>query len=127
MRFDSTSTYDGDVDAILGIAVFDANGLPKEYFITPGHRDTAWVQLVFQSLGLQTLMTHTLGLTGFNYTIVQTRVGNAIVIHTSEQHLALLVKRTYPQNQMAVDDAWIQWVCDFEANTLRQHPHFREA
>lgn len=123
----ASGTYDCDVDAILGVAVFDINGLPKEYFITPENRDTAWVQLVFQSLGLQALITNTLQVSRFNHTVVQTRDGDAIVIQRDRQYIAFLVKRCRPQKQVTVTETWLQWACEFEANTLRQHTHFRAA
>ncbi|MEO1591828.1 MAG: hypothetical protein AAFU71_11120 [Cyanobacteria bacterium J06632_22] len=119
--------YDYDVNVIMGIAVFNLDGLPQEYFITPDNRDTAWVQMVFQSLGLQALTAEALGAQSLKYTIVQTRDGDAVIIRTVERFLALFVKRSRPQMIPSVEPEWIDWVCQFEAKALRSHPHFRAA
>ncbi|MEO0539791.1 MAG: hypothetical protein AAFZ80_02880 [Cyanobacteria bacterium P01_A01_bin.105] len=121
------TVYDYDVNAIIGMAIFDLNGLPQEYFITPSNRDTAWVQLVFQSLGLQALAADALGLGDLRHTVVQTREGDAVVIRTPERFLALFVKRSRPQAMPRLEPDWVEWVCQFEANELRSHPHFRAA
>ncbi len=119
--------YEYDVNAITGIAIFDLNGLPKEYFITPENRDTAWVQLVFQSLGLQALTAEALGIDNLQHTIIQTRHGDAVIIRTPDRFLALFVKRSRPQAIPVVDADWIDWACQFEAKELRSHSHFRAA
>ncbi|MEL6249160.1 MAG: hypothetical protein AAFY78_09115 [Cyanobacteria bacterium J06648_16] len=122
-----SGAYDTDVNAITGIAIFDVNGLPQEYFITPENRDTAWVQLVFQSLGLQSLTAEALQLGQLQHTVVQTRDGDAVIIPHNDRFLALFVKRGRPQTLPFVDPAWIEWACQFEKNELRSHPHFRAA
>lgn len=121
------SAYDYDVNAILGVAVFSLDGLPQEYFITPEKRDTAWTQLILQSLGLQELTAEALGLQSFKheYTIVQTREGDAVIVRTAECFLALFMKRSRPQPIPRVETEWVDWVCQFEATSLRSHPHFR--
>jgi hypothetical protein len=117
--------YDCDISTLLGVAIFDSSGLPKEYFITPENRDTAWVQLVFQSLGLRALLTSVLTLGEFSYTIVQTKAEDAIVVRTKDRFIAFLVKRIRPNTPARVDQAWIEWACGFEAEQLRSHSHFK--
>jgi len=120
-----TGAYDYDLNAIIGIAIFGVDGLPKEYFITPENRDTAWVQLVFQALGLQALTAEALGTQVLKHTIVQTRDGDAVIVRAADHFLALFVKRSRPQAIPRVDADWIDWVCAFEEKELRSHPHFR--
>jgi hypothetical protein len=45
----SLSTQEAMLENIVGVAIFDFNGLPQEYFITADNESTSWVQLVFQA------------------------------------------------------------------------------
>ncbi|NJL42104.1 MAG: hypothetical protein HC899_39840 [Leptolyngbyaceae cyanobacterium SM1_4_3] len=44
-------------DRVLGAAIFDLSGLPKDYYISAESADISWVQTIFQALGLQGLLT----------------------------------------------------------------------
>ncbi len=114
-----------DVEQILGLAVFDAAGLPRDYFITPQHEDIEWIQLVFQALGLQQLMVSTMGLPVLSHAMLRTKAGNVVVICCQQRYIALLLKRALPQERPQVDNSWVDWVCEFEAKSVRNHPHFR--
>ncbi|EKV02864.1 hypothetical protein Lepto7375DRAFT_5132 [Leptolyngbya sp. PCC 7375] len=114
-----------DIDQILGLAVFDATGLPRDYFITPQHEDTEWVQLVFQSLGLQQLIASTMELPTFSHAMIRTKVGNIVLICCDRSYIAVLIKRALPQERPQIEEAWVDWIQDFEANVVRTHPNFR--
>lgn len=100
-------------------------GLPRDYFITSQHKDTAWVQLVFQSLGLRQLMASSLGFPGAGHTMIRTKIGNIVVVCCERGYIALLLKRALPQERPQVDRDWVQWVCDFEATVVRTHANFK--
>ena len=114
-----------DIEQILGLAVFDAIGLPRDYFITSQHEDIEWIQLVFQSLGLQKLMVSTMGVPDLSHAMIRTKVGNIVIICCEYQYVALLLKRALPQEHPQIDITWVNWVCEFEAKVVRTHPHFR--
>ncbi len=114
-----------DVEQILGLAVFDASGLPRDYFITPQHKDIEWIQLAFQCLGLQQLMVSTMGLPVLSHAMIRTKVGNIVVICCQQRYVALLLKRALPQERPQIDTKWVEWVCEFESKFVRTHPNFR--
>ncbi len=114
-----------DVEQILGLAVFDPAGLPLDYFITLQHEDTEWIQLVFQSLGLQQLIASTMELPVLRHVMIRTKVGNIVVICCNHGYIALFIKRALPQERPQINPAWVDWICEFEANVVRHHPNFR--
>ena len=113
------------VEQILGLAVFDSMGLPRSSFITPKHQDTDWVQLVFQFLGLQQLMASTMGLPMGGHIMVRTKIGNIVVIRRDHGYVALLLKRALPQERPEINSDWVDWICDFEANVVRNDANFQ--
>ncbi|MEA5462174.1 hypothetical protein [Leptothoe sp. PORK10 BA2] len=113
------------IDQILGLAVFDPMGLPRDYFITSQHPDTEWVQLVFQSLGLQQLVAATMDLPELEHALIRTKIGNIIVVFCQKRYIALLVKRALPQERPQIDGDLVDWICDFEATVVRTHTNFR--
>jgi hypothetical protein len=119
------STYSCDVDTILGVALFDNDGLPQEYFITSTHRDTTWIQIVFQSLGLQSLLTASFRFAPLQHAVARTQAGDAVVIHHSQGFLSLLVQRTQVGIPVQVNEPWIEWALTFAAEQLRTHPRFK--
>lgn len=114
-----------DIEQILGLAVFDSTGLPRDYFITAQHDDMEWIQLVFQLLGLQQLIASTMELPEANHAVIRTKVGNIVVICCAQGFIALLIKRVLPQEYPQIDKAWFEWACEFEAQVVRNHPNFR--
>ena len=114
-----------NVDQILGLAVFDSMGLPCDCFITPQHKDTEWVQLVFQSLGLQQLMVSAMELPELEHAMIRTKIGNIIVVCCKHRYVALLIKRALPQERPQIDGNLVEWVCNFEATVVRTHSNFR--
>ena len=114
-----------NVEQILGLAVFDAQGLPCESFITPQHKDTEWVQLVFQSLGLQYLMAAEMELPPLDHAMIRTKVGNIVVVRSQQGYVALFLKRALPQERPSITQTWVKWICDFEKNIVRRHSNFK--
>ncbi len=114
-----------DDEQILGLAVFDRVGLPRDYFITLQHEDTEWIQLAFQLLGLQQLIVTTLELPRLSNAMIRTKVGNIVMVCYDQGYIAILLKRVLPQERPHVDKAWVAWICEFEANVVRNHPNFR--
>lgn len=110
-------------DDIVGAAIFDLNGLPKEYFTTPDNGNMSWVQTIFQALGLRSLLTSSLQLEGFRHATIYGTEYSAIVVKQKAHYTALLVK---PQTQIISKD-FVEWAQNFEFNTLRTDPRFQAA
>lgn len=109
---------------VLGVAVFDLNGLPREYFVTAENNSTQWVQIVFQALGLKSLLMSSLKLDSFQQILIGLGQQTAIVVRTKNAYVALLLrgKRHFPTPEVA--ERFSQWVRHFEQQTLRQNLRF---
>lgn len=105
---------------VIGAAIFDLNGLPKEYFTAGENHDISWVQTIFQALGLQSLLTSSLRLEGFRYVVVHGEAYRAIVIKQKTYYTAILVQRT----SEAITKPFIEWAQEFEPRNLKSDPRF---
>ncbi|MEO0490079.1 MAG: hypothetical protein AAF215_29935 [Cyanobacteria bacterium P01_A01_bin.123] len=112
---------------ILGAAVFDPNGLPREYYVTQEHQGTEWVQTVFQALSLKALMTSSLQLKGFQSITIRTGEWDAVVVQLKNSYTALLLKRGQWLIDNTTDPAFDDWVRNFEASILRNSDRFQIA
>ncbi|HEY9862092.1 MAG TPA: hypothetical protein V6D16_21540 [Candidatus Obscuribacterales bacterium] len=110
--------------SIVGAAIFDLNGLPKEYFTTDEGSNMSWVQTIFQALGLRSLLMSSLQLEGFHHAVIQGPDCCAVVVKQPARYMALLIQQTEPG---VMTDAFVQWVQRFEPNVLKTHPRFRAA
>ena len=110
---------------ILGVAIFDAQGLPREYFLTAQHSETDWLQVTLQSLGLQQLFKFEMELPSLNHAIIRTNAGNIAIVPSTEGFIAILLKRAVPQDSPTIDQAWIEWACNFVETVVRTDPNFR--
>lgn len=108
-------------DSVIGAAIFDLSGLPKEYFTTAETSDVSWVQTIFQALGLQSLLMSSLQLEGFRYAVIHGSGYRAIVVRQKVRYTALLVRRA---DLDVVSESFIHWSQEFEPATLRSHPRF---
>lgn len=109
-------------NCVVGAAVFDLNGLPKEYFTTPEDDNMSWVQTIFQALGLRSLLMSSLQLEGFHHATILGTDYSAVVVKQKTQYVALLI-----QPQAAIDADFIEWIQAFEPNELKQNPRFQSA
>jgi len=108
-------------DSIIGAAIFDLSGLPKEYFTTSESSDVGWVQTIFQALGLQSLLMSSLRLEGFHHAVIHGAEYQAVVVRQKIRYTALLICST---ESSAITDSLISWSQEFEPTTLRSHPRF---
>lgn len=119
LNVDSAQTF---IDGIIGAAIFDLSGLPKEYFTTSANKDVGWVQTIFQALGLQTLLMSSLQLEGFRYAVIHGADNQAIIVRQKNCYTAVLLpKSAQPGNQSSL----IQQIQDLEPASLKNHPRFQ--
>lgn len=107
-------------DYVVGAAVFDLNGLPKEYFTTPEGNNMSWVQTIFQALGLRSLLMSSLQLEGFHHATILGSDYAAVVVKQKNHYIALLI-----QPEAAIDASFISWVQTFELSELKHNPRFQ--
>ncbi|MBD2099810.1 hypothetical protein H6F94_02695 [Leptolyngbya sp. FACHB-261] len=110
---------------MIGAAVFDLSGLPKEYFTSTNgatSTTTTWVQTTFQALGLRSLLSSSLQVDGFRHAVIQGEGYSALVVKQSGRYIALL---TNQQDIMSLGESFIQWARQFEPAELRANPRFR--
>lgn len=108
------------LDQILGAAVFDLNGLPRDYYISTESADISWVQSIFQALGLQALLTSSFQLKDFRHAVIQGAYFHAIVIRQANCYAALLIR----QNDALISEDLIQWALSFDPALLGNDPRF---
>ena len=120
----SLSTQEAMLENIVGVAIFDFNGLPQEYFITADNESTSWVQLVFQALGLKSLLMSSLQLEGFSHISIELDQQTAIVVRTKEEYVALLMGQSLTFATAQESDRFSHWVRQFERQLLREHNRF---
>ncbi len=108
-------------DSVIGAAVFDLSGLPKEYFTTAESSDISWVQAIFQALGLQSLLMSSLRLDGFNHATVHGKIYCAVVVRQKARYMALLIQKN---DVDAIAAPLIQWMQSFEPSSLKSTPRF---
>jgi len=109
------------LEAIIGAAIFDLNGLPKEYFTTAGNGDVSWVQTIFQALGLRSLLISSLQVDGFHYATIHGSPHRAIVVKQRMRYIALLVDQAHFDEHA---NSLIEWMQDFDSNILKTDPRF---
>jgi len=112
------------LDLMLGAAIFDLNGLPKEYFITSESSGMEWVQAIFQALGLQSLLISSLQLEGFQHVTIRGIDYCAIVVKQKAYYVALLLAQPFCD---LPNDQFLQWARTFNPQDLSQHPRFQMA
>lgn len=119
----SSLAMDGSVsyfELVIGAAIFDLSGLPKEYFTAGESHDIGWVQTIFQALGLQSLLTSSLRLEGFRYVVVHCKEYQAIVVKQKSYYTAILIQRT----DETLSNSFIRWAQAFEPRALKSDPRF---
>lgn len=109
------------LDSIIGAAIFDLNGLPREYLITKDIKNMSWVQTIFQALGLRSLLTSSLQLEGFDHVVIYNKEYYSVVVKQRYQYMALLIHRT---STLAIAPDFIEWAKCFEPSRLKTNPQF---
>lgn len=107
-------------ESVIGAAVFDLSGLPKEYFTAGESHDISWVQTIFQALGLQSLLTSSLRLEGFHHVVVHGTRYRAIVVRQKTYYVAILIEKT----NEAISESLIKWAQEFNPRDLKSDPRF---
>lgn len=106
----------------LGAATFDLSGLPKEYFtLADGNKNISWVQTIFQALGLRSLLSSSLKLEAFHHAVIRGQGYTAVVVKQPSCYLALLLEA----NTDVLNEQFVIWVRQFDANNLKKNPRFR--
>lgn len=112
---------------ILGIAIFDLNGLPREYFVTEENPTTGWVQIVFQALGLRSLLTSSLELEGFHQITINLEATTAMVVRRRQDYIALQFKGRLVLHNPTDEERLLTLIGALNPAKLRQHPHFKQS
>ncbi len=110
------------INDVVGAAIFDLNGLPKEYFTTSDNESMGWLQTIFQALGLRSLLMSSLQLETFHHAVIEGSDYYAVIVKQRTVYTALLLKQTE-----AVSLDLIQWAQTFDAEVLRTNPRFQAA
>ncbi|MDA0212630.1 MULTISPECIES: hypothetical protein [Desertifilum] len=111
-------------DFVVGAAIFDLNGLPREYLIAEEINNMSWVQTIFQALGLRSLLMSSLQLEGFHHATIHSKGYSAVIVKQKSQYTALLV-RVKERNLMT--EAFVNWAQNFDPELLKVNPLFRLA
>jgi predicted regulator of Ras-like GTPase activity (Roadblock/LC7/MglB family) len=109
------------LDDIIGAAIFDVNGLPKEYFTTHESTNMSWVQTIFQALGLRSLLMSSLQLENFHHATIEGQEYLAVIVKQRTQYTALLLR----PREDECSDQLLKWIQNFQTDTLKQHSRFR--
>lgn len=120
----TTSTAINYSSYILGAAVFDLNGLPKEYLMSGENSNISWVQTIFQALGLRSLLTSSLKLEGFHYAVIHGDGCEAIVVKQRTQYTAFLLQIGSAE---VMGPQFLEWIHAFDLGLLRSNPRFHAA
>jgi hypothetical protein len=108
------------LDQILGAAIFDSSGLPKDYYISIEIADISWVQTIFQALGLQALLNSTFQVEGFRHAVIHGTYFHALIVRQSTCYVALLIQ----QNEVLISQALLEWAANFDPASLANDPRF---
>jgi predicted regulator of Ras-like GTPase activity (Roadblock/LC7/MglB family) len=106
-------------EQLLGVAVFDLSGLPKTYFVSTGSSDISWVQIVFQVLGLQSLLLGSFKLDNFQHMVIRGQNNCVLLVKQRDRYMALLL-----QSQPHLSPALIEWAQKFNPAFLKSDPRF---
>lgn len=109
------------LDIILGVTVFDPNGLTKESFVVGEHRNYEWLQASFQTLGLQFLVSSLFQFEPAAYAIAHGCEHNVILVRQQSTHAAFLVHNSL---LLRMDETVLSWFRNFDSSQLRGNPKF---
>jgi hypothetical protein len=107
-------------DRVLGAAIFDLSGLPKDYYISAESADISWVQTIFQALGLQGFLTASFQIDGFRHAVIHGVQCHAVIVKQPNCFVAILMQ----QNDAIVLEDLADWASSFDPATLASDPRF---
>ncbi|MDX2099332.1 MAG: hypothetical protein SFW36_16260 [Leptolyngbyaceae cyanobacterium bins.59] len=84
-------------DYVIGLATFDLNGLPKQHFVTSSDNDGAWIQVIFQTLCLKSLLACSLKLEGLTHITIQGSQNDILIVKQELRYVGLLLQKATPQ------------------------------
>lgn len=124
-EFNSLTKISLEITDILGVALFDLNGLPRDYFVTEASPTTSWIQIVFQALGLRSLLSSSMSLGDFQQITIQLKDTTAMVVRRQQDYIALQFREKVTLHSQADEELLLQFIGALNLEQLRQHPHFR--
>jgi hypothetical protein len=108
---------------ILSAATFDLSGLPRDYFIRiTGTHTIAWVQTIFQVLGVRSLLSSSLKLEGFSHAILKGSEYMALVVKQPNGYLAILYELNYSE---LANPSLTDWAKQLNPNQLKKDKRFQ--
>ncbi|NJO78757.1 MAG: hypothetical protein HC827_09630 [Cyanobacteria bacterium RM1_2_2] len=107
-------------DRVLGAAIFDLSGLPKDYYISAESADISWVQTIFQALGLQGLLTTSFQIDGFRHAVIHGAQCHAVIVRRTNCFVAILMR----QSDAITSEDLADWANNFDLVTLASDPRF---
>ena len=123
-EFNSLAKISLEITDILGVALFDLNGLPRDYFVTEASPTTSWIQIVFQALGLRSLLSSSMPLGDFQQITIQLKDTTAMVVRRKQDYIALQFREKLTLHSQADEELLLQFIEALNPEQLRQHPHF---
>ena len=95
--------------------------------MTPENPGTGWVQIVFQALGLRSLLSSSLELEGFQNITICSEETTAIVVRRRQDYIALRFKGKLVMHNPNDSERLMALINALDLEKLRQHPHFTVA
>ncbi len=106
---------------LLGVAIFDLSGLPKEYCtLSNSGVGITWVQSIFQVIGMRSLLSASLSFENFLHAVVQGKGYGALVIRQQNAYLAVLLRGDLG----VVSDDLLAWVKQLNVKQFVNDPRY---
>jgi hypothetical protein len=120
----NTENFDLEyLGSMIGAATFDLSGLPREYFVRVGGSQTiAWVQNIFQILGVRSLLAASFKLEGFSHSVARGAKNAALIVKQPNGYLAILYQPDYINLTRPNLTAWAK---QFNASQLKRDKNFQ--
>jgi hypothetical protein len=109
------------LEQVIGAAVFDLNGLPKQFFITPENPSLIWTQTILQILGLKSLLNPLMPAETFHYVTFSGHQYRALVVNRRSLYLALAIKH----HEDEISHEFIRWAWQVQLETFQKNPRFQ--
>jgi hypothetical protein len=111
---------------LLGVATFDLSGLPKEYFtLAHSQLGMTWVKPIFQVIGMRSLLSASLALENFRYSVMQGKDYGALIVRMPNDYLAVLLKGDINSFDPQLSAELLDWVKHLDMKQFRQNPLYQ--